>query len=458
MTVNNGFFVVDDQWTVQFWNRGAEILLGVDAERIIGKNFWHEFSSEIPGNFHSICHKGNIHNVPVHIKQYWRGLGAWFDVVTYYDDGTLFVSFKRADIPQNGGDSGTDLHARNELYRYVTEITNDCLWEWDLNAHEHFWIDGGHKKLFGYDIVNATVSQSFWESRLHPDDKAYVLKGLLRIIASGSPCRWEEEYRFKKASGEYAFVHDRGHIIYQEEKAVRLVGATQDVSARKLLEKQLSKERLTRHKDLADAVLTAQESERSAIGAELHDNLNQILGASKMYIEIAKVDEECRSECLEKASGYIVDVIESIRKISKSLAAPGMVMDLLESIEILVEDLAIIHPIKIELQASGIDSGGLDKKLLLDIFRIVQEQMNNIVKHARATNAIINLSKQANTIVLLISDNGQGYDMQERKKGVGIININNRAALHQGSVSIWSKPGEGYKLEVVLAIAASSAS
>jgi len=351
------------------------------------------------------------------------------------------------------------LKTRNELYQFVTEVTNDCLWEWDLKEGELFWIDGGHKRLFGYQIENAVIPQKFWENLLHPEDKIRVLNRLNEIIGGGSGGKWEVEYRFRKADGDYAYVHDRGHIIYdREEKACRMIGATQDISARKLAEiklleseRKLSQERIDRQLEITIAVLTAQETERSDIGKELHDNLNQILGAAKLYIEMAKWDEENREMCLEKSSGYIVDVIGQIRMISKALTSPDMnVFGLFDRIKILLNDLSAIDPIKIEFQHEDIADDDLDQRLQLDIFRIIQEQLNNILKHASATRAIIHLTKVAHEITLLISDNGNGSDMLREKPGVGIINIKSRAELHHGTVMINSKPGEGYELRVVL--------
>ena len=197
----------------------------------------------------------------------------------------------------------------------MTEVTNDCLWEWDLQTKEIFWIDGGHKRVFGYQIENALIPQSFWESRLHPDDKVRILTRLNKIITEGSDCVWEDEYRFQKANGDYAYVHDRGHIIYDDDKkASRMIGATQDITVRKSAE------------EVTHAVLTAQENERSEILKVLHDNLNQILDAAKMYIEMAKSDEENREMCLQKSSGFIVDAIEVIRRISKTLSPPGIIL------------------------------------------------------------------------------------------------------------------------------------
>jgi two-component system, NarL family, sensor histidine kinase UhpB len=154
--------------------------------------------------------------------------------------------------------------------------------------------------------------------------------------------------------------------------------------------------------------------------------------------------------CLEKSSGFIVNVIEEIRRISKTLSTPGMNMGLFDSIKILLGDLIMVNALNIEFQTSGVEEENLDERLQLTIFRIVQEQLNNILKHAKATHATISLTKQGDEIFLVISDNGEGSNILEAEKGIGIINIRSRAKLYHGRVTIASKPGEGYELKVVL--------
>jgi PAS domain S-box-containing protein len=459
--ITNGFFTVDKQWTVKYWNKAAEKLLGVPAADIIGKNLWEEFAGAIPVDFYAVYHNAFIQDIPIHFEEYWGKMGAWFDVITYHCDDTLSVSFRSRNHPAHSGRLQQRLKMMNEMYQFVTEVTNDCLWEWDLQTKEMFWIDGGHKRVFGYQIVNALIPQSFWKNHLHPDDKIRVLDRLNKILTEGSDSIWEDEYRFQRADGSYAFVHDRAHIIYDADKvACRMIGATQDITVRKsaeikLLEseRQLAQERSTRQKELIHAVLAAQENERSEIGKELHDNLNQILGAAKLYIEMAKTDEENREICLDKSSGFIVNVIEEIRRISKALLTPGMVMGLFDSIRMLLDDLLMVQALKIDFQTTGVNEDDLDERLQLTIFRIVQEQLNNILKHAKATCAAIHLTRLRNEIILLISDNGNGCDILQEEKGVGIINIKSRVELYHGKVTIVSPPGEGYALKVVLPLA-----
>ena len=455
--IGNGFFIVDQRWMVSTWNHLAEELLGVSSGDMLGKDVWAQFSDAIPATFRTTWHQAQLKDIPVHFAIYWPKMNAWFDVTTCHFDDCLSVSFKSSKQPEEPEPSLWQHKSLNDMYRLITEVTTDCLWEWDLFSEQILWIDGGHKRVFGYEIQNALIPQRFWQSKLHPDDEVRIMTSIHKFVTEPTADDWEQEYRFQKFNGEYAHVHDRGHIVYLRNKRTsRMVGATQDITARKSAESQLlwternlAREQLKNQKEIVAAVLIAQEKERANIGKELHDNLNQILGAAKLYIELAKTDEEDRTMLLQKSSDYIVQVIEEIRDISKNLAAPRLnVMGLTESIRILIEDIMRIDSIQIQFREKGIQPAELTEALQLDIFRIVQEQLNNILKHANASQAEIHLTKTNRTVELVISDNGDGCDSTEKKRGVGILNIMSRADLYQGTVSILSHPGEGYVLKV----------
>lgn len=451
----NGFFTVNQKWTVTYWNKAAEKILGVKAKDIVGKNLWQEFAAILPLEFYSVYHKAFQQKSPFHFEEYWGEMGAWFDVVTFYENDSLFVSFKSNDQSKEPADTEKpelQLLVLNDLYRFISEVTNDCLWEWDLGSREIFWIDGGHKKKFGYPIENALIPQGFWESRLHPEDKAGVLARLHKMIEGATGNTWEDEYRFRKANGGYAYVHDRGHIIYNEEKTVvRMIGATQDITSRVLLENKLVRERAAQQKEITNAVLTALEKERAGIGTELHDNLNQLLAIAKLYVQMAKKDTKGRKMYLDKSTLLISSVIDEIRKISRMLVVPGTHnIGLLDNIENLLYELNHVQPVKIYFQYDSIDEKELDNKLQLTIFRIVQEQINNILKHAEATEAVIHLSRQLEPVILSISDNGKGCQLTEVKEGVGLINIKARAEMYNGTMTTTSQPGKGFELKVTL--------
>jgi PAS domain S-box-containing protein len=460
-TLTNGYFIVDQNWTVKSWNKSAEKLLGVAQVNIVGKNLWEEFAHLVPVEFYAVYNKAFLGDIPIQFHEYWAEKNAWFDVTTWFTGDKLYVSFKNSSGPYSE-EQGTLLERLNtlaELYKYVTEITNDSLWEWDWRTNEIFWIDGGHKRAFGYPIENKLVPVNFWKSCIHPEDKQRVWTKLYTIINNTTDCIWEDEYRFKRMDGSYCYVHDRGHILRTENNAAtRIIGATQDINERVVLQQQLALQQAAQQREITSAVLTGMENERASIGREIHDNLSQVMVVAKMYMQMAKDTEANRDAHIDRSVVLIQEVIDVIRTISKNLIVPpANIFGLSNNIKILVADVMAAHNIQIEFHEHSMEEQ-LPEELQFNIFRIVQEQMNNILRHSGATRASIRLSWLDNEVLLVIADNGKGADAVNEKKGVGIINIKSRVELLHGTLAIHSKPGKGYKLEAIFPLPGSKLS
>jgi signal transduction histidine kinase len=197
-------------------------------------------------------------------------------------------------------------------------------------------------------------------------------------------------------------------------------------------------------------IIEAQEREREAIGHELHDNVNQILMAAKLYVEMAMKDVHSKDEKLNTSIEYIKNGISEIRKISRELSAPTLgSQTLLESIESLIEFITCCTDIIINFDHSEYKHE-VDKEKSLAIYRILQEQLNNILKHAAASKIDITLKQSDKETWIIIIDNGNGFDTKARRNGIGLNNIYSRATLNKGSMTIDSAPGKGCKLEVSL--------
>lgn len=220
-----------------------------------------------------------------------------------------------------------------------------------------------------------------------------------------------------------------------------------------LLQQQLHEERNRYKNELALEVFNAQESERKKIGEELHDNINQLLGVVKLYIEHAQVNPEAQEEMLKKSSEYVKQVINEIRGLSKSLVSPMLNdLGLIESIKELTESIFRIRNIQVDIHKDGFTEETLSDIQRLMIYRITQEQLNNILKHSMAEHVDIKLKSSDEIVQLTIEDDGVGFDPKKMKSGLGLKNIRHRLELFDGDMSVISSPQQGCKLEAMFRI------
>jgi len=238
-------------------------------------------------------------------------------------------------------------------------------------------------------------------------------------------------------------------IDYFGKKAMQ--AQVNDVTEKIRLEKSLKQQQKLKQQQITEAVLSAQEKERKGIAEELHDNINQILATVRLYMDESLLRPEKRTELIGLGIRNVTMAIEEIRKLSKALSVPRFIQSgLKQSIEDLIHSILVAKKINIKLDMEGMDEKNWSEGLKVTLYRIIQEQLNNIFKHADATDVTIRIINAADTIILSIHDNGKGFDTSLRRKGVGISNINSRAELFNGTVEIESSPGHGCRLKVVL--------
>lgn len=219
------------------------------------------------------------------------------------------------------------------------------------------------------------------------------------------------------------------------------------------LQQQLSEERNRYKNEVALEVFNAQEHERKKIGEELHDNINQLLGVVKLYIEHAQVNPEAKDEMLRKSAEYLKQVINEIRSLSKSLVSPTLNdLGLIESINELIDSILKIRNIQINIQQDGFKEAELSDIQKLMVYRITQEQLNNILKHSRADHVHIAFARSGSHVHLTIQDDGIGFDTTKVKSGLGLKNIRHRLELFNGKMNVISSPDKGCKLEATFEI------
>jgi signal transduction histidine kinase len=208
-------------------------------------------------------------------------------------------------------------------------------------------------------------------------------------------------------------------------------------------------EKVNNQKQLAEAIIRAQEEERRQLGEELHDNINQILATTKLYLDLARDNPAMQQDLMEKSADNISLVISELRKLSKSLSPPSLGdLGLVASIEDLLNSILYATKLQVSFFHDGFSEEGIANEKKLIIYRIIQEQVNNIIRHADAHQVSIELNSNTTHINLTIQDDGKGFNPSVPYGGIGLKNIKNRAKLYNGSMHIDSAPGEGCVLHV----------
>jgi len=347
------------------------------------------------------------------------------------------------------------INISNERYLLATKATNDAIWDYDIINKRLYWGESFYT-IFGYTSGHHPGKHGFWESKIHPDDKEKTKKIYSTALKTKERGVVYSEYRFRKADNTYVLVADRAFIVWDNNgNAVRFVGSMQDITDRKKLEGQLLIQEINKQKSIAQAVVDAQEKERAEIGKELHDNVNQILSTAKLYLELAKTDTKQKDALIKRSADSIFTAINEIRHISKALVPPSVKdLGLIESVNDLVESLRMTNALQVQFTHSGDFDGVINDKQKLMLFRIIQEQVSNVLKHAAATRIVIDLKLDEKLINLSIVDNGKGFELEKVKfkKGVGLSNIESRAHLFNGEVIITTAPGKGCKLFIQVPI------
>ncbi|RYF84759.1 MAG: hypothetical protein EON98_08340 [Chitinophagaceae bacterium] len=224
-----------------------------------------------------------------------------------------------------------------------------------------------------------------------------------------------------------------------------------------LLHRRKSAEQLAEEKERYESLLTqqmiaVQEREREWIGRELHDNVNQVLTTVKLYLETAS--KQGSDPLIPRSMQLVNSSIGEIRSLSHQLSAPTLgTRSLVDSINALLEMFGPSTNIRFQFDHSGYHQRlAMNQKLAF--YRILQEQLNNIVKHAAATRVWITLSQTNNQVMLTVKDNGKGFNCKAKTNGMGLNNITSRVKAFGGQAIIESSPGKGCILKVTAAMIA----
>lgn len=317
-------------------------------------------------------------------------------------------------------------------------------WIYDPASLRFLEVNDAAIKKYGYrreEFLAMTLNEIRPEEDI-PD----LLKNVGRQIHEGGLKLW----RHKKKDGGIMIVEVTFFPVSYLGK-VASQAQIHDVTEEVELQNKLNEQQKAEQKNITSAVLKALESDRAHLGAELHDNINQMLATSMLYLEHAKNNADEKDEMIDKSFDVIALAIAEIRKLSRNLIVGDIgEIGLGKAVRDMIENILLVKKMKIFLHMEKFPEKKVDENVKVTIYRVIQEQLTNILKHANASTVDIELKKDDTHVTLKIGDNGKGFDTTVQRKGVGITNIKSRVSIYDGDVNIHSAPGRGCTLIVTL--------
>jgi signal transduction histidine kinase len=337
---------------------------------------------------------------------------------------------------------------RNNLAALINN-TDDLMWSIDMDlqlitSNEAFnkvaILTTGKPLRRGENIFSSYANENRWNTFKILYEKA--LKGDTFTILDrlDYPAEFWSEVSFYPLRSGDAII---GTACFSRDVTQR----TKSERAFRTMEQEILNQKIQEQKKITRAILNAQEMERNHIGQELHDNISQILASSKLFLSSAGQGNEVLKDLVKYPMELIDSSIQEIRLLSSRHVTPLKNVDLRELVQSLLDGLRENTLIDTAFKYD-VDNRELNDDLKLNIYRIIQEQINNIVKHASSGKIDISVQAEHNALHIEMKDDGKGFDVNMKRKGIGLSNMMNRIESFNGHMLIESSIGNGCLVQI----------
>lgn len=303
--------------------------------------------------------------------------------------------------------------------------------------------------LLGYD--REYIIGKNWFDHFLPADKRTQSKKRFRQMVKGKESDTQSKDQYLKTKGGELHLIE-WHDTYLQDKNKNIIGtfsSGEDVTEKHLLKIYLAEQHAKHRQERLNGILEATERERKSLSYELHDGVNQVLTTCKLLLE-SEINSGNQSAYVKRTFKLIQEVINNLRELSHELNPSELGNEgLYEAAQELVERINATGKIEVTTHVKGFTFlKDLCPQLSLSLFRIMQEALTNIMKHAHAKKVFINLVSSTGAVDLEIGDDGKGFNRHNEKMGLGLKSIYTRAEAAGGKAYIESSPGKGTLLSV----------
>ncbi len=308
-------------------------------------------------------------------------------------------------------------------------------------------VNPGFEQTSGFSLAELQDRECL--SLVHPEDREMVRAKAVEML-KGQRTR-AYEYRTQTSQGETKWILETVVSSHYQGKPATL-GNFLDITLQKQAEANLA-ESAEQLRFLAAQLLAAQEKERQRLARDLHDDLGQSMMVLKLQMRAVERSlspemSGTRQDCL-RALEFIDEVIDNVRRLSRDLS-PALLEDLglFEALKHLLGEFARLHKVKVRVDLEDITKV-FHPEVEIIIYRIFQELLTNIAKHAEATEVAVAIKKEAGAVSFRVGDNGRGFDRQQvqaddaTQRGLGLAAMDERVRMLGGELRIVSRLGQG---------------
>jgi PAS domain S-box-containing protein len=457
--IYDAVIATDSRLLITAWNKGAENMYGWRADEAIGHNFWDLVPIDLTEDqfAHVLASLGERRPIRV-------------SAVTYRKDGTP-VYVEGISIAIRADDDPSRITGYVNIRRDVTEresaeaslrrskgylaegqrLSHTGSWAWNLRTGEVYWSDE-HYRICGLDPAGPppVYPALGW---VHPDVRAQIRALLDRAVHERTDS--ELDFRVMHPDGSIRYVHSLAHPVLNEAGELEeLVGTSLDITERH--EGEEARMALLRR------IVAAHEEERARLSRELHDDLGQQLTGLKLTV--AALQEQ--TDRYPHLSGPLATLESIVKQLDSDVdliawqLRPAALDDLglAAALTTYVQGWSSHYHVPADVQVAGTDTARLSSEAEIALYRIMQEGLHNIAKHAHAHHASVVLQQSADQVSLVIEDDGRGFDSNRlwtaADKRIGLVGMRERAALLGGTVDIESAPAQGTTVIVRIPAAA----
>jgi PAS domain S-box-containing protein len=438
-SIGDAFFTMDRNFVVSYWNKAAEELIGVKREQLIGNNLWDVFPDAVSlpsyRNYHRVLETGES-------ILFEDNYGTWLEVNAFPSEEGLTVFFRDISLRKEA-----DLRLR-EAYETIEEserrysdlfhLSPIPMWVYDIDTLAFLDVNEAAIRHYGYS------REEFMQMTIHNirpvEDWPQLDQALVKARQKDFTYK-SGFFRHLKKNGEVIIVKvESDKIEYKRRRcAVVLVNDLTE-----LLQTQESLENAYKN------IVEVEEQEREKFAAEIHDGVAQNLVAIQMIfnnllLSYPDLDSYFQSnilkETIEKAVVECRDIVNNVRP--KELIDNGITA----MIRQLMEKVSAAGNIHISFEPQGNLDQYFKYNELFHIYRIIQENLNNTLKYAKATEVYLKFELEKNRVVLFFSDNGIGISDELMHVPSSFLSIKRRIKVLQGEFFVYHNQPKGVKFK-----------